>query len=473
MKKKSTIKSIIQVTLSNITTILSGILVGFLLPKMISVDDYGYYKTFTLYASYAELFSIGMIDGIVLAFGGKNYEHLNKEYFRSYFKWYFLIHCIFVVALFSGGMFFLDSEYGLIITFLGVYLLANNITGYFQQLSQITQRFKEYSVRKILQSTLNVLAVVSLFVMYKFHIDINYRMYLSIWLVINIILTLWYVFTYRDIIFGQSCSMKETRNDMSGFIKNGIPLLIANLCSSLILTLDRQFVNVLFDKTTYAVYAFAYNMLALVTVATSAVSSVLYPTMKRMDENDLKKNYGLLIGVILLFVNAALIVYFPLSLFVKAYLPKYTDSLVIFQIIFPGLTISSAITVVMHNYYKVFEASFKYFKKSIVVLIVSFAANLASYAIWKTTISISIASIATMVVWYIYVENYFVKEYQYKRWKNLGYILAMLGVFYLISAIRNEWIGACIYLVVYLAFSFVFYKKDIKILSKLFNKSKK
>ena len=136
-------------------------------------------------------------------------------------------------------------------------------------------------------------------------------------------------------------------------LKIGFPLLFANLCATLILTLDRQFVNILFDTSTYAVYAFAYNMLSLVTVATSAIATVLYPTLKRSTKESMVENYPRLIALMLLLVFAANAVYFPLCWFVKWFLPKYNDSLVIFRIIFPGLAISSAVTVVMHNYYKV------------------------------------------------------------------------------------------------------------------------
>ena len=46
--KSKTIKDILKVTFSNACILLSGILVGFLLPKIIDQVDYGYYKTFTL-----------------------------------------------------------------------------------------------------------------------------------------------------------------------------------------------------------------------------------------------------------------------------------------------------------------------------------------------------------------------------------------------------------------------------------------
>lgn len=441
------IKSIVQVLASNITTIVSGVLVAFILPKIIPVESYGLYKTFTLYASYLGLFSFGIIDGIVLQYGEKDYEDIDKLRFRSYFKWYFSIHAIIAIIIIIIALTVPNKEYMFILISLAIYMISSNITGYFQQISQITMRFKELSIRKILQSIFNVVIILLMFMAYKANVELTYHSYLVLWICVNVGLTIWYVITYKDIVFSDSLPMKETLCDIRKLIIVGFPLLFANLCSSLILTLDRQFVNLLFTTSEYAIYAFAYNMLSLVTVATSAISTVLYPVLKRTNDENLTENYDTLISILLCFVFAAMVVYFPLSLFIKGFLPKYVDSIAIFRIIFPGLAISSTITVIMHNYYKVFGDNLLFFRKSIVVLIISAIANYVAYILFKATKSISYASILTMIFWYVYVEQYFVERCGYKRNRNLGFILIMSLSFYIVSYAFNEIIGGILYCV--------------------------
>lgn len=459
---KKTIKSIIGVTLSNCTTILSGIVIGFLIPKILSVDSYGLYKTFTLYTTYIGFFSLGIIDGIVLDYGGYNFEQLNKEKFRSFFLWYMLVHVIGLIALCIISFFLKDNDFKFIILLLGIDMIAVNVTGYFQQISQFTQRFHEYSVRKVLQSISNIVIVLLMFgYYYTQKSEIGYQIYVIGLVMVNVVLTVWYVYTYRSISFGNAEKMKDTKGEIFHLIKIGFPLLFANLCATLILTLDRQFINILFDTSTYAVYAFAYNMLSLVTVATSAVATVLYPTLKRSTKESMVENYSRLIAVMLLLVFAANAVYFPLCEFVKWFLPQYADSLVIFRIIFPGLAISSAITVIMHNYYKVLGKNLRYFLKSLIVLGISGLANGIAYVIFKTPASISVASIITMVIWYLFIEQYFVKEIGYKRWKNLMYLLLMITIFYISSAVPNMVLGFISYILVYTVITYSFFKKII------------
>lgn len=459
---KKTITSIIGVTLSNCTTILSGIVIGFLIPKILSVDSYGLYKTFTLYTTYIGFFSLGIIDGIVLDYGGYNFEQLNKEKFRSFFKWYMFVHFIGFIVLAIISFFLKNSDFKFIILLLGIDMIAVNVTGYYQQISQFTQRFREYSIRKVLQSASNIVIVLLMFgYYYTQKSEIGYQIYVFALVLVNVLLTVWYVYTYRSISFGKSERMSDTRGEVIHLIKIGFPLLFANLCATLILTLDRQFVNILFDTSTYAVYAFAYNMLSLVTVATSAIATVLYPTLKRSTKESMVENYPRLIALMLLLVFAANAVYFPLCWFVKWFLPKYNDSLVIFRIIFPGLAISSAVTVVMHNYYKVLGKNLRYFFKSLIVLGISALANGIAYVTFKTPASISVASIITMVIWYVFIEQYFVKEIGYKRWKNLIYLLFMITIFYATSAISNMWLGFLIYIVVYSVVTYLLFKNLI------------
>ena len=45
-KIKDTLKNILKVAFSNIFTVIAGVIVGFALPKMIGITNYGYYKTF-------------------------------------------------------------------------------------------------------------------------------------------------------------------------------------------------------------------------------------------------------------------------------------------------------------------------------------------------------------------------------------------------------------------------------------------
>ncbi|GAJ62102.1 oligosaccharide flippase family protein [Streptococcus parauberis] len=461
MNYRNTVRSFFGVVVSNFSSIVAGVIVGFAIPKILSVEDYGYLKTFTLYVSYMGLFSFGIIDGIVLEFGGKNYDELERLTFRNYFRWFFVVTFISALVIALVSIICFDSDLSFILFAISFNLIAINTSNYFQQISQITQRFKEYSLRKILQSFSNILLVILCFILYKTHYDVNYKFYIIMLVLINFGLCLWYVYTYREIIFGDKVSFFDSKNDIIFLIKTGVPLLIANISSVLIVTIDSQFVNTLFSTREYAMYAFAYNLLSLITIATAAISTILYPTLKRTEETRIKDNYGNLISILEVLIFAFLIAFFPLSIFVNWFLPNYSESLEIFRIIFPGVALTTPIVVIMHNYYKTLKKSNQYFFKSIMVLIFSMIANFIAYYFFKTTIAISVASIVVLFLWYVYVEREFVKSFNYKSQRNLSYILLLMTIFYCCSFITNLYIGCFVYIVLYCLVSLIYYKKLI------------
>lgn len=459
MSKNKSIGNVIRVMLGNFTTIVSGVVVGFLLPKALSLSDYGFYKTFTLYITYMGLFSLGIIDGIVLKYGSNDYEELNKPRFRAYYKYFTAVMAVVAAIIIIFALAFTEGDTQFILIMVGIDMVAGNMTNYFRQISQITQRFHEYSKRTIIQSIAKIIITLIVTVLCYAGYEVSYRLFLSLIVLMDVLLTIWYVSTYRELVIGASDPLAETRPHIANLIKIGFPLLFANLTIQIIMTLDRQFVSVLFTKEEYAIYAFAYNMLSLVTVAISAISTVLYPTLKRTNTQNLKERYGSLISIILMLVFGTLAAFFPLCWILEWFLPKYIPSIEIFRIIFPGLAISSAISIIMHNYYKVMNNSFSFFKKSVIILVISAIANFISYYFFKTMAAISISSIWAMLIWYLYAEHYFVKNYGYKRYKNLSYLCLVMIVFYGITGINHGIIGLISYLIVYVVISLLFFKE--------------
>ena len=457
-----TLKSIIQVIIGNVSTIICGVLVGFVIPKILTVGDYGMYKIFMLYANYLGILSLGIIDGIVLKYGGYDYEQLDQVKFRGYFAWYTLLTFGFSLLFVAVSAFVQNTDYRNILVALAVYLVAVNVLGYFQQISQITQRFREYSNIKLIQSMLNsAIVLVLLFISVRGG-AVTYMQYTAIFILMNIALTLWYVINYKEIVFGRRKRLALCAGEVFGLAQKGFPLLVANLCSLLILSLDRQFVSLLFTKEQYATYAFAYSMLALVTVATSAISTVLYPLLKRQNTESLVVGYEYYVGAVIAFVSLGAVVFFPLAWFIRWFLPNYTESIVIFRIILPGLGFSSAISVVIQNYFKVYDKSNAFFGISVIILIVSFVANYIAWTIFKSRESISVASILTITIWFIVAHFYIQKQHEDYSILNLVYGLLQMCLFYSVTCIDNLLVSGTLYVAGSTAVTYICKRSTLK-----------
>ena len=456
-----TARRIFSVLLSNAIMVFSSIIVGFIIPNIISIEGYGYYKSFTLYTTYASLLSFGLIDGIVVKYGEYDYDDLNREKFRLYFKCFAIINFLSALVIASISFLIKDNNLSYICLVLSVNIFVINICNYYQQISQITLKIKQYSLRRILTAVFNIVAVISMYILYRFNLySVDYKLYILMVSFINIFLAIWYVYTYRDISFGKSESLLSSNKEILELIRCGLPLLFANMSSTIIMNLDRQFVNIFFSKEEYAIYAFAYSMFTLITVATSAAYTVLYPTLKRLNNTSISSSYYLSSKISLIFVLFMIASYFPLTYVVRFVVPKYEASLDIFRIVFPGLAISSSVTVIMRSYYKVMNKNLDYLKKCLIVIGLSIVLNCIVYIFFHNTSSISIASIFVMFIWYLLCESDLVKQYQIKNSKNLCYLIICIMCFYITSIMNNAIMGCFLYLMLYVVVTILFFKNN-------------
>ena len=332
-------------------------------------------------------------------------------------------------------------------------------------------RFKELSTRNILRTFFRIMLVVIMLldsVIEKK--SVNACIYIMGIVVIDTILMLWYVYTYRNITFGQSLSFRECIGDVFCLFKTGIILTISYQVSTLIFTLDQQFVLIAFDEFTYGIYSFAYTLISMVTTVINAVSVVLLPMLRQKREEDMLNDFEYNMSVISIVVFAALLGYYPLGLVVQGLLPAYSSAMHYVEVIFPGLAISCCINIIMFTYYKALNQQMKYLKCSVWALIFSTVLNMVGAWWMKSPLAVSYFSIITLLVWYLLCERLFVINYQIKWKKNFVYLISLMLSFYVVNTVVQQvWLACGIYLMVYLAVTYTFFRE---ILSDILNRIK-
>lgn len=147
--------------LANMISLLGGIAGGFLLPKLFSLEDYGFFKIFSLYLTYTGILHMGFPDGFLLKNSGVSYVNLEKANMRT-ISHFFIVFQLIVSFIIIVGSFFAEGEYGYIFFSLGLCTFSINIITFFQFVSQASMRFNEFSRVKIATSLMNFGIVVGL-----------------------------------------------------------------------------------------------------------------------------------------------------------------------------------------------------------------------------------------------------------------------------------------------------------------------
>lgn len=453
--KKFLVKSSIGVFISNIFLVISGLLTGFVVPNLMGVVQYGYFETFILYASYTTFFQLGFINGIYLLYGDKNLEDYNQEKFRMFFKLFLGIQFFvsLIIAVIGIVVFKNNTLLVTIVLSLSIYNLSSNVMTYFQIISQITMRFKEYFSRTLFQSLFKVVIVIVVFVIF-FALgknDVDYRIYLSLYILLFLALATWYLYTYRDIVFGKSERIRDNWKIIFDIFKKGFPLLIADIIVVLIYRVDRQIINGFFDNKIFGYYSFAYAISALVLTLISSLNTTFYPILKRSKTDHFTEQSQKFYSIILFATAFFQAGFFLIAIIVSKWLPKYYDSLHTLQILFPTMMVTAVINTAYQNIFKTLYKNGVYSIIASIILVVTIGLNIGAYFIFKNVDAIAYATLISFIIWYITLSLYLRKTIKLKVLKNSIIMAIFIFIFFAISFISKSPIKSfVIFLVCYL-----------------------
>jgi O-antigen/teichoic acid export membrane protein len=454
LKKETSFKSIFRVFTSNLFKFLSSLIIIFILPNFLGIENYGYYRLFLLYLSYLGIFHFGFIDGIYLKYGGKDLESLDQKKFRTYFYFFFILQILVLFLLFIYGILFLSGHRFLIFIFVIFNLIPINITTYFQFISQITFRFNEYSLRIYLFSILNLIAVILILLLNL----TNYLFIVIFSTVINYYLFSLYLITYRLFIFGDKIKISLLFNDIYNLFRIGFPLLLSNIVSIILLTLDKIFVELYFEISSFSIYSFAFSILTLINLILSSISTVLYPIFKSFDKKVLSSIYSSLSLIINFLVFFGLFIYFPVYFLLPIFLPGYIDSLPIIRIALPGLVFTSSINTLTHNFYKVFNRNKEFLFIGIIAIFSLLLFIIFSYKFQPKIEYIAYSSLIGFGIWYILTHEYLKRKYNISYYKNFFYSLLFIFAFLILTSTNSIFLSGSVYLIICISFSVIEFK---------------
>lgn len=437
--------NILKVFSANIISMITGLVVSFIIPYVLSIESYANLKTYTFYVSYITFFSLGFVDGIYLKYGGKNKESIDLRELKEEHLFYIVIQVLFMIAFFIVGVFLNDY----IIITMSLTIIPLNVSGFHKLFNQSIGDFNNYTKASYIY-TINYF-VLNLFLLLVFKTS-NYKWYCLTTLVANLIVFL--IFEYK--FFKETKKIKVSFNlEHIKNIKNGFFVLIGNLSVVFFYAIDRWFVKAFFTIDDFAYYSFAVSMLNVINLLVSSISVTLYNYLAKGEDKEKiqrLKRYLLILG------GASSFGYFAFAGVVNIFLIKYIPALSIIAISFVAYPYMIVINVLYVNLYKVRKNQIKYLKVVILMVIISTIYNGLAIILWKNTGAIAIATTLSFITWYAYS----LKDFEYLKpdCKEITYLVCLILVFIITSNIENWIYGAVLYLIIYIVMIFILYKNE-------------
>lgn len=326
-------------------------LVSLVIPKILSIEDYGYWQLFIFYSGYVGFFHLGYCDGIYLLFGGKRFEEIDIKDLKKQFFAFSLMELFFSI-LFGGIGFFVEngnSNRQIVLLFTAAFIILNNLTDYFSLLFQALNRIKEFSYSLLLSK---VCFLVSLFILIGLKVE-SYIPYIVLYSC-SFLISLFFLF-YQSNFWkgGYEKISKDTFRELFSYIKVGVSLMIAVISSSLILGLCKYIIDSTWGVEAFAKFSFSVSLTTAIITFSSQMALVLFPALRQTDPDSLKKIYSLMRSVLTLFLPIAFILFFPGRIILNWWLPKYSESVEYLPLLLPMCTFDGVMQVVCSTFFKV------------------------------------------------------------------------------------------------------------------------
>lgn len=442
------IKNITKVLLSNFLLAITGVVSSFIFPMLLSVIDYAYYQEYMLYLSYINICHLGLASGMFLNYAGSKYNDIDREQYKSEILLLFLILISFtLIFLIASG-----ATKSVLLLYITISIFPQCLLASFYSLYQSWGRFTEYSILNIIPKVLLTIFVLLMYIVFK-NIKSNYI--IIFYIVVIWIITIYFIFEFFTKTKNSKSNSIISKRNIST-LSSGFLITLGNYINTLFCSIDKQFVNIFYDKNMFAYYSFAMAMQNIMTIFITSISSPLYASLA--SKNYDSKKVDELKNILLIFGTYSGCALFIVKFFIENFIIKYSYSINIISIFFAVFPAMTLISVIYINLYKIEKKLKKYIVNLITMVFVSLILNGVSVYFKLGVLGIAYATMLSYYIWLIIVQ----KDFDYKLvFKDYLYIGLYLVLFLVIRNINNSIFGFIIYFNCISLLSVIFYKKII------------
>ena len=377
---------------SNVLSALGSAIIMLIIPRFISVEHYGYYQLYLFYVGYTGVSYLGWCEGMNLREGGQYYEKLDKPLHCTQFWLLGLYEVILFLLLFSGSLLVtnnVDKQFTIgFVCFAGVGMC---LRWFITFLLPATGRVRECAIiivsEKIVSVILSVSAVLLGYRGFKLIIFFD-AMAKYVSLSVG-------VFFCQDMVFSKLLPIKNVLHEIRENISAGLKLMLASLCSMLIIGIVRFGIERRWDIEAFSIVSLTLNISNVVLTAINAVAVVLYPMLRRMDEKSMPKVYGVMRLTLMSVIFGGIILYYPAQKLLSAWLPQYVESLRYTAILLPICAYESKMSMLVNTYYKTLRLETLLMKCNMAALALSVVCTLISTLVLN---SVTAAILSILIV---------------------------------------------------------------------------
>lgn len=443
---------------SNLISLIISSLVIFVVPKIIGVEEYGFWQVYLFYSFYVGFLHFGWNDGIYLRYGGEQYRNLNKKLFFSQFWMLFFSQIaisIFIILL-SRLLYSSATNELFIFKMIAINLVIVNMRLMLLYILQATNRMKEYSISTILDRLMYALFITLLI---SFGIN-QYKPMIVADLLGKFISLLYLIYICRDIVLRKISDFYFSFKDTIENISAGINLMFANIASSLIIGIVKFGIQIVWSVAIFGKVSLTLSVSNLLMTFINALSLAIFPILRRTDRDKLSGMYSVIRTLLMIILLGLLVIYYPLKEILSLWLPQYADSLEYMALIFPMVIYESKVALLTNTYLNTLRKEKNVLRVNISTVFVSLISTLV-FTFYLKNLFLTMLSIVFILAFRsILSELVLSKIININIKKDITLEVILSIIFILTGWFIDSWVGVMIYLISYFIYLLI-KKKDI------------
>jgi O-antigen/teichoic acid export membrane protein len=378
---------------SQVLVLILGFSKAFLIPLFLGVGNFGYWQIYVFYTVYVGVFGLGFNDGMYLRYGGYDMAHLPMATIRTAVRIYTL--WLLVASTLVAWYFSYDADPHRRVT---MYLVAANVVvmgllAVFSLTFQATNQLKRFGIFNAADKVFFLLLLPPLVIfrldsfLYLMWVDLASKLF-----VLAVVLL-----AHKELFIGVGVKLKVALRESSANIRAGIQLMLANITGMLVLGFGRFIIEYQDTLENYAYYAFGVSMTNLALVAISAMSVVIYPSLRRLPQEHLLSFYDTINRRLFAFNVLMLGTYFPAVYAIEWLLPKYLPVVSYLNVLFAITALQAKMQLLNNTYYKALRRESAMFSANLSSLLLVIVLSVAAYAFFRSIEAIAYAAMVTMM----------------------------------------------------------------------------
>ena len=458
IKALSFLKNFSYTFSSNLITLIVSTLVTLIVPRLIGVQDYGYWQLYMFYSSYVGFFHFGWNDGIYLRYGGDTYESLDKPRFFSQFIQLFSLQAVFaIIIMIAAGIFADGPDRTFIFRMIAIDMVILNVRYMFLFTLQATNKINKYAGIMVLDRILFIATVLGLLLVGSR----DYHLMIAADILSKAISLIYGMYVCREFVFKKlshfTLDLKETIENISV----GIKLMLANLASKTIIGIVRFGIERQWDVETFGKVSLTLSISHFMMVFITGIGVVVYPILRRTSQAKLPRIYTLMRNFLMLTTLSFLIFYYPARLILSAWLPQYAEALLYMALLFPMVIYEGRITLLINTYLKTLRYEKVMLRINVVTVIISTLVTVLTTVVLHNLNLAVLTILLGQVIRTIVAEVFLSKKLNINLNKDLILEVLLTIIFIVSGWYIDSWWTTVIYAVAYLIYLFI-KKNDVK-----------